>query len=124
MFIFFFLWTPPPPPSTLFPYTTLFRSRSALALRAETEIFEKQYRVDRERVVELDDIDVLRRQARHRIGLFAAGERASDGQIRHARNIGVRDRLAAAEHIDGRLVQRAGALGGRQDDRAAAIGHE
>src|SRR5437870_12677931 len=25
--LFFFLWLPPPPNSTLFPYTTLFRSR-------------------------------------------------------------------------------------------------
>src|SRR5437763_14145752 len=79
--------------------------RSALALRAEAEIFEKQYRVDRERVVELDDIDVLRGEPGHCIGLFSAGERAGDGQIRDARNIGVRDRLAAAERIYGRLFQ-------------------
>src|ERR1051326_7302263 len=36
--------------------------RSALALRAEAEIFEEQDRVEREGVIELDDIDVLRRQ--------------------------------------------------------------
>src|SRR5439155_27246856 len=29
LFFFFFLMIPPPPRSTLFPYTTLFRSRSA-----------------------------------------------------------------------------------------------
>src|SRR5437660_113826 len=41
--------------------------RSALALRAEAEIFEEQHRVDRERVIKLDDIDVLRPEPGHRI---------------------------------------------------------
>ncbi len=36
----------------------------AFALRAEAEIFEEQDRVDRERVVELDDVDVRRAPAR------------------------------------------------------------
>src|SRR5438034_4486902 len=33
-FLVFFLMLPPPPTSTLFPYTTLFRSRSAALARA------------------------------------------------------------------------------------------
>src|SRR5699024_12388277 len=34
----FFLLLPPPPPSTLFPYTTLFRSSQAPAFPADTDL--------------------------------------------------------------------------------------
>src|SRR6267143_5297150 len=37
-FFFFFLMIPPPPRSTLFPYTTLFRSRIPLSLREITPL--------------------------------------------------------------------------------------
>src|SRR5437763_10108979 len=54
---FFFLFTPPPPKSTLFPYTTLFRSRQpAVPCRADGRRSERL----------LEDADPLRRVSGHR----------------------------------------------------------
>src|SRR5271163_4458089 len=77
---------------------------AAFALRAKADILEKQYRVDRERVVELDDIDVFRAEPGHCISGAARGQRPGHCQIRHARNIGMGDRLPAAEDINRRLL--------------------
>src|SRR5205823_8560840 len=41
-FTLFFLMLPPPPSSTLFPYTTLFRSRGRMVLRARAVVEEKE----------------------------------------------------------------------------------
>ena len=98
--------------------------RAAFAFGAEPEVFEKQDRVDRERVIQLAHIDVGRMKPSHPIrGLsrFHSGRRR---QIPHALNLVVTDRVADAEHIHRRLSQRAGALGRRQDHRAAAVGHQ
>ena len=98
--------------------------RAAFALLAEAEIFQEQDGVDRERIVELDSIDVLRAEPGHLVGGLSGGEGAGHRQIRHARNVGVGGRLAAAQHIGGRLLERLGALGRCDDDRAAAVGDE
>src|SRR4029077_404594 len=48
--------------------------RAAFSLGAETEILEKEDRVDREGVIELDDIDILGAEPRHRVGDAARGQ--------------------------------------------------
>jgi len=89
-------------------------------LSGKPEILEEENRIDRERVVELDDIDVARPEPGHRIGLSARLERPGHGQVGHARNIGVGDRRANAEHINRRLFEPL-ARSGASAHRAAAI---
>ena len=107
--------SPPPlvftgslPPGAMLPPDD---ERPALALPAEAEVFQEQDRVDGEGVVELHHVAVFRGQLRHLVGGLARGLRAGDGQVRHARDARVRDAVAAAEHVGGRLLQRLRALG-------------
>src|SRR5207248_9038822 len=46
-FFFFFLLLPRPPRSTLFPYTTLFRSNSLPPVRADHRVLRGHFRVQR-----------------------------------------------------------------------------
>ena len=91
--------------------TAAFDKRAALALFAKAEVLEEQDRVDRKRIVEFEYVDVRRREPCHVIGGAARSQRAGHGQVGHARNIGVGDRLAGPQHIGRRLFERAGALG-------------
>ena len=70
-------------------------------------------------------VDVLVRDAGFGEGLGAGdAERARGGKILHLADHRRLDALAGAEQIDRLLREVAGALGGNQDQRAAAIGHQ
>src|SRR5699024_12552459 len=82
--VLFALILPPPPRSTLFPYTTLFRSLlAAQPLRSESQLA-------RERLVEPDDLGSRRRvgppggrQLRERIGIALVEHRDGRGEALH-----------------------------------------
>src|SRR5689334_14156916 len=96
----------------------------AFALGAEPEILEKQDRVDREGIVELQLIDLWRRKPGHREGARTRFLRRGRGDVRHRGNLPVPCRVRAAEEIGGRLARVAGAVGCDHDDGAGTIGDQ
>ena len=97
--------------------------RAALALAAEPEVLEREQHGDRERVVQLEHVDVGQRHAgaleRQRTGL--RGRREVD--VGHLADVEVmRERVGRAEDVGRRLAQIAGPLVRRDDARRAAVG--
>src|SRR5204862_2083692 len=70
----FFLPTPPPPTSTLFPYTTLFRSHRGQALLAEHPVTHPLLRDP----VGVEHDGVAGLQVHHLIGQLGVGEHAEE----------------------------------------------
>ena len=77
----------------------------ALALRAEAEVLELDDHGDGEAVVELGDVDVGGRDARHRERVAARLHRAGRGDVVVLADVGVREAVALAEQVDRPLAQ-------------------
>jgi hypothetical protein len=78
---------------------------TALAFLAKAEVLQEQDGVDSEGVIELDGVDVGRTELGHCVSDLSSGQRARHREVRHAGNAGVGNRLAAAQHIGGRLPE-------------------
>src|SRR5690606_10857072 len=94
---------------------------TAFALGTEAQVVQEHDGRDREAVVELRHVDVLRGHSGHLEGLLARLDRGGRRVIRHARNPAVADGLAGAEYVNGRLPQGLRTLRRSQNDRATAI---
>ncbi len=91
--------------------------RAALALRAEAEVLQEQDRRDREGVVELEHVDVVRGQAGLLEGPPARLDGGRAGQVGHRRDVAVGMCLAGAEEPHAAIARG-------QDRRRAAVGDQ
>src|SRR5437867_9912919 len=66
--------TPPPPRSTLFPYTTLFRSRAQAAERPEHRVLEIDEELARDKMRVVEDVAVVGDLAARDAGLAQESE--------------------------------------------------
>jgi hypothetical protein len=78
---------------------------TALAFLAKAEVLQEQDGVHGEGVIELDGVDVGRAELGHRVSGLPSGQRAGHCEVRHAGNVSVGDRLAAAQHVGGHLLE-------------------
>ena len=99
--------------------------RPCLALADEAERFQAVDRHVRERVVDHQVPDVTNAGAGlGEGGLAGQPEGLRLGEISHLRDHRRLGRLAGAEDVYGRLGEVARAIGGRDDQRAAAVGDQ
>ena len=98
---------------------------AGLAAPDKSQILEAVDRQMRKGVVNHQMVDVIVRNARLGKGRRAGdAEGARGGEILHLADHRRLDALAGAEQVDRFLREVAGALGGDQDQRAAAVGHQ
>src|SRR3712207_9482237 len=92
LFIFFFLMIRRPPRSTLFPYTTLFRSANAWAARRVERLDLPRRRLEVPRRVlgvdaHLDDVAAQRRQLAHRQRLARGRSEEHTSELQSRQNL-------------------------------------
>src|SRR5687767_16000408 len=119
LFFFFFLMIRRPPRSTLFPYTTLFRS---ILIPEHPFRYERVFHLLRERLGESDLSRGLGQRPRYSVIVVAEGARAEDGEI-----VTIDDRHDAFGHVRlggiGEVLARRIAAETPYEARAVVLGH-
>ena len=94
----------------------------ALATRRDAQVLGVDHFRDGEAVVQLDEVDVLRRQARLLVAALSRLDRRVEGaEVGMAGDAGRAARLYAGRNVDARPLAAGRAIGGHQEQRCRAV---